>query len=101
MRTFSVLLVDNDPDVALTVANALKDSKAPQSVSLKCADSYAKAESAIRGSYYHLAIVDLHLQSTVDKNNIDGALVLRFLAQHRPSCQRILCTKYLDKHNYE
>ena len=98
---FSILLVDNDDNMIAIVKKALLQKKLSIKLDIKSASTYAKAEQLIKSYYFHLAIVDLHLSSKTDKSNIDGLRVLRFLAEHRPSCKRVLCTKYLERHNYE
>ncbi|HXQ88737.1 MAG TPA: hypothetical protein VN733_03775, partial [Solirubrobacterales bacterium] len=93
MSTYRVLLVDDEGE-ELEKAAALNDGG---TVEVVACGSLESARGAARSGFFHLALVDLQLDATDDKN-IEGQIFLRELLDGRPSCRRVLFTRTSSKH---
>ncbi len=92
MRPFRVILVD-DEEEELEKGRELHDGD----VQVVLCDSIEAAREAAVEQHFHLALVDLQLDATDDKN-IEGQIFLRELLDGRPSCRRVLLTRTSTKH---
>jgi CheY-like chemotaxis protein len=90
MRTFRALVVDNDKEFRKLGEEAEDASKG---ILVDTAADLAAAQVLVAQNFYNVAYVDLHLE-TGPKHNTDGKTLLRELYDARPSCRRILVTKY-------
>jgi CheY-like chemotaxis protein len=94
MRIYRVLVVDDEKeyrDLAQDAAEGRID------VEVVTAANREDALGRIKESFFNLALVDIEL-ALDDHSNVDGLAVLRYLTQHRPSCERVLLTGHLTHH---
>ncbi len=88
--TFRALVVDDDPWVR---DKAIQASDPRTGLVVLVAANKTEAADIIAGNFLHVAIVNLEL-SVTSRERAEGLQILRALRQSRPSCRRILLTKY-------
>lgn len=93
MKPFRVLLVDDEE----SERKKGRELNGNDNIELVVSDSLENAREAALDGFFHLALVDLQLHATDDKN-IDGQFFLRELLEGRPSCRRVLFTRTSSKH---
>lgn len=90
MPVFRALVVDNDEWVR---TNALEAADPDNGLEILSAASKEEATEVIAGNFLNVAVVDLELRKS-PKALGEGRTILRGLKQSRPSCRRLLLTKY-------
>lgn len=91
---FHVLLVDDEEACETEkLAPLIKDP----AIELVRVESLAAARASAAERFFHLALVDLQLD-TSDDSNVDGRYFLRELYEGRPACQRVLFTRTSADH---
>jgi CheY-like chemotaxis protein len=87
---FRALVVDDDSDVR---RKALDAAVPAEGLEVLVAATMSEAIDLIVDNFLHLAVVDLELSSAT-RQLAEGQTVLRALRTGRPSCRRVLLTKY-------
>src|SRR5580700_9456900 len=88
-RQFRVLAVDNKARILSTVADVCRNL--PYEIQLVAVKSADEAREAIDVGFFHLALVDLHLEDGVNRKS--GKDVLQYLVEKAPRCERIVITR--------
>lgn len=91
---FRALVVDNDKWVREIAAKAADPNKG---VEILTADSEVSAGAVIAEHFLHVAVVDMELSDSARPLG-EGRTLLRGLKKLRPSCRRLLLTKYATKY---
>lgn len=84
-----VLVVDDLPDVCVTVAGMIRD----EGYYTKTATSLEESKAILLEERFHVGVFDMRLDET-DEDNQDGLVLLEYVNQHYPTMLVIVLTGY-------
>jgi CheY-like chemotaxis protein len=93
MDTFRALVVDDDPAIR-QLAKAVATNN---QIEVDTAPDLAAAEDLLVSNFYNTAYVDLDLKGKA-QGNTDGVTLLREIFDARPTCRRVLLTRYSQRY---